>query len=230
MPVGPKPELRTVEIIGVVKDTKHRSLFDPPQPFVYLPLFQNYQSLMTQPVRTSGDPAALIAPIRHEVQVLDKNLPVFNTKTLAAQLEDALTPQRLAASLVSVFGLLALVLAATGIYGVISYVVTQRTHEIGIRMSLGAQRRDVLRLVVGKGMTLVLIGVALGLVAAMATARSVASLLYGVSASDPTTITVVSLLLIGVMLLACYLPAQRATKVDPMVALRYERRGPPVGS
>jgi macrolide transport system ATP-binding/permease protein len=210
------------EIIGVVRDSKYLSLGEDPTPFVYFPYQQNYSPAMTLLVRSSGDPKSLTTAVRHEVQTLDPNLPPFNVITLSENIDISLFPARFGALLLGGFGVLALVLATVGIYGVMSYSVSKRTHEIGIRMALGAQANSVLRLVVGQGMVLALIGVVVGLAASFALTRVVKSLLYGVSATDLLTFTAIAVLLLGVALLACLVPGRRATKVDPLVALRYE--------
>jgi putative ABC transport system permease protein len=210
------------EIIGVVRDSKYLSLGEDPRPFVFLPFPQSYSPVMTLLVRAKGDPKNLTAAVRHEVQGLDENLPPFNVVTLTDNINISLFPARFGALLLGGFGLLALGLATVGIYGIMSYSVGQRTHEIGIRMALGAQANNVLRLVVGQGMVVTTIGVAVGLAVAFALTRVVKSLLYGLTATDLTTFAVISLLLTIVALLACYIPARRATKVDPLVALRYE--------
>jgi predicted permease len=216
------PEKKVLEVIGVAKNAKHRSLFEAPHTFMYVPVTQTYRSAMTLLVRTAHDPTGLVAAVQRELRALDPNLPIFRIGTLAAQLSNSLMPQRLAAALVTAFGAIALLLAAIGLYGVMAYTVSQRTREIGIRMALGAQARDVLRLVVRQGMFIALFGVLLGLAAALALTRLMTSLLFGVSATDPLTFGVIALLLALVALLACYIPARRATQVDPLTALRYE--------
>ena len=210
------------EIIGVVRDSKYLSLGEDPAPFLFFPYLQNPFPVMTLLVRANGNPKNLTGAVRHEVQALDANLPPFNVVTLTENIDISLFPARFGALLLGGFGLLALVLATVGIYGVMSYSVGQRTHEIGIRMALGAQVNSVLKLVVGQGMLLAVIGVAVGLAAAFVLSRVVKSLLYGVSATDLVTFAGIALLLIVVALLACYIPARRAAKIDPMVALRYE--------
>jgi len=177
---------------------------------------------VTLVARASGDPRAVIAALRREVQQLDPSLPLYNVRTLTEHMQVPLFPARMAAAVLGSFGVLALVLASIGIYGVMSYVVAGRTREIGVRMALGADRRAVLRLIVGQGMMLAMIGLLIGLVVAFAVARLLTSLLYGVSPADPLTFTGVVFLLATVAALACYIPARRATKVDPLVALRYE--------
>ena len=173
-------------------------------------------------VRSAGDPTNLSAAIRSEVLKLDKEQPTTYIKTLNEYFAISVAQQRFSVVLLGIFAAVALVLAAVGIYGVLSYAVTQRTHEIGIRMALGAGQRDVFRLVVGRGMLLSVIGVASGLVAAFALTRLMASLLFGVTATDAVTFASVAGVLLAVALLACYIPARRATKVDPLVSLRYE--------
>jgi putative ABC transport system permease protein len=221
MPKGMN-ERATVEVVGVAADTKYRTLFERPRTYMYVPFAQNFSAAMRLHVRASGDPEALRAAVAREVQTLDRNLPLSGVKTLREQLNNSLTEQRVAATLVAVFGLLALALAAIGLYGLLAYTVSQRTHEIGVRLALGAQTGDVLRLVLREGLRLSLIGVAVGLLIAAGVTRLLASLLHGVSALDPVTYGGVALTLVLVALIASYVPARRATKVDPMTALRYE--------
>ena len=210
------------EIVGVVGDTKQSSLADQTNVGVYVSYFQYpwFSSLLI--VRTATDAASFAAPAQRAIWSLDKDKPISYVKTMDQLLSESVAEPRLYVFLLSVFALVALALAVIGIYGVMSYSVGQRTREIGIRMALGAQPGDVLRLVVGQGMILVLIGVITGLAAALALTRVMASLLYDVKATDPLTFFGVAAILAGVALGACFVPARRATKVDPMVALRYE--------
>jgi putative ABC transport system permease protein len=171
-------------------------------------------------VRTAVEPASLIAAVEREIQAADPELPVVAARTMQQVVAASVSEPRFNALLLGLFALLALALAATGLYGVMSYFVTQRTHEIGIRMALGAASRDVLRLVIGQGMTLTVIGVLIGLAASFALTRAMKSLLFEVSPTDPLTFAVIAVTLLLVALLACWIPARRATKVDPMIALR----------
>jgi putative ABC transport system permease protein len=177
---------------------------------------------MTLAVRTATDPKSLLRPIVGQVREMDANLPVYNVKTMEEYLSDAMASTRFTMILIAIFAGVALVLASVGLYGVISYSVRQRTQEIGIRMAFGAERSDILRLVVGRGMLLIMIGVGLGLAGALGLTRVLASLLYGVAATDPVTYVGISGLLVAIALLACLVPAQRATRVDPMNSLRAE--------
>ena len=177
---------------------------------------------MALAVRTRANPGNLAAAIRDQVKELDPNQPVTAVRTMSEVISRSVWQPRLYAILFGVFAAVALLLASVGIYGVMSYAVAQRTHEIGIRMALGAQRGDVLRLVIGQGMWLVLVGVGIGVLASLAFTRLMGSLLFGVGATDPVTFAGVTVLLAAAALIACYIPARRATKVDPMVALRYE--------
>jgi predicted permease len=211
-----------IRIVGVAKDGKYFNIAEDPRPFVWTPITQDYQSSGILVARTRGNPEALFGAVRGEVQALDANLPLFDVKTLTEHMKFALFPAKVAATVLGVFGLVALLLSAIGVYGITSYAVAQRTHEIGVRLALGAQLSDVLRLVLGHGLKLTLIGAALGLFGAYLATRAITSVLYGVSATDPITFGFVSLLLIGVALVACYVPARRATKVEPLTALRNE--------
>jgi predicted permease len=211
-------------IIGEVKDSKYNNLTETHLSFFYVPFRQVYRADMglTFYTRTTINPSEAIATMRREVRAIDPNVTTIDALPLAEHIVDTLYADKVAASLLSVLGGLALLLAAVGLYSVMAYSVSQRTHEIGIRMALGAERVHVLRLVVGQGLVLTLVGIAAGLVAALALGRLMASFLYGTTATDPKTFIAVSALLTGVALLASCIPARRATKVDPMVALRYE--------
>ena len=217
---GPSGPFR--RIVGVAKDGKYFNIAEEPRPFVWRPLSQSYSSNGILIARTKGNPDALIASVRSEVQGLDANLPLFDLKTLTDHMKLALFAPKVAATVLGVFGLVALMLSAIGVYGITSYAVAQRTHEIGIRLALGAQLGDVLRLVLKHGLKLTIIGAVIGLLGAYLATRAISSVLYGVSATDPLTFGFVSLLLIGVALVACYVPARRATKVEPLIALRNE--------
>ncbi len=209
-------------VVGVVSDVRQYGLDKKAPMQIYIPESQYPTSLMTLVVHTSTDPKGLIAPVRNAVRTIDKEQAVYDIATMEQLLSDSISLRRFLMLLLIVFAGLALALAAIGIYGVMAYTVTQRTHEIGVRLTLGAQTFDVLRLIVGHGMMLALGGIALGLISALAVTRLMASLLYGVSALDPIVFAGVSLLLSAIALMACYIPARRATKVDPMIALRHE--------
>src|SRR6476660_2033213 len=208
------------EIVGVVGDTKTGSLTGDGGAQIFVPHAQDPQwNFMGLVIRTAGDPAGFAATLRREVQALDKDQPIYNVRTLDDVVANSLGTRRVSMQLFAVFACAALLLAALGIYGVLAYSVTQRTQEIGLRMALGAQKSDVLGLVIRQGMTLTLIGVIVGLGGAFALTRVIGNLLYGVAATDPTTFLAIPFLLLFVALIACYLPARRATKLDPTIAL-----------
>jgi predicted permease len=211
-----------MRIVGVAKAGKYFNIAEDPRAFAWAPMTQDYNSSGILVVRSKGNPEALFGAVRGQILSLDPNLPIFDVKTLTEHMKLSLFPAKVAASVLGVFGFVALLLAAIGVYGITSYAVSQRTHEIGIRLALGAQLGDVLRLVLSHGLKLTIIGAVLGLFGAFIATRAITSVLYGVSATDPLTFGFVSFLLIGVALLACYVPARRATRVDPLIALRNE--------
>jgi putative ABC transport system permease protein len=223
------PDYRFIRwtVVGIIGDVRQRGLNEPLGPEIYTLPEQSLTNdspvrSMYLAVHTATEPTGLTAAIRRQVEELDKEQPTAEVATMEKLLSDSLSRTRFSTLLMGIFAVVSLVLAGVGVYGVMSYMVTQRTHEIGIRMALGAQKGDVLKLIVGQGMMMALIGTVIGLAGAFAVTRLMASLLFGVSATDPATFVVISLLLIAVALLACYLPARRAMKVDPMIALRYE--------
>ena len=214
-----------IEIVGVARDAKYYDLREQPLRAFYVPYTQvndRFGTRMTLLVRSASDRDKLIAAVRREVQAVDRNVPLTAVKTVETKIDETLSTERLLTSLAGAFGLLSALLTAIGLYGVTAYSVVRRTQEIGIRMALGAKRGDVLRLVVRRGMVQVAVGLALGLVAAYGLTRFIAGWLYGVKPTDPATLAAVTLLLLAVALAACYLPARRAARMDPMVALRTE--------
>jgi predicted permease len=217
-PVGTKTNRG--EVVGVVANGKEKGLMKDTAPAMFLPVLQNYTPELTVHARVATDPAALIASLRRELRAADVTLPIYGVRTLAEQRDGALFTQRLAAAALLLFGLLALVLAAVGIYGMLSYAVTERTRELGIRLSQGAQPRDLIRLVISQGMLPTAAGLAIGVGSALALTRVIQGLLFGVSPTDPLTFTLIPLALMGVALVACWIPARRATRMDPVVALR----------
>jgi putative ABC transport system permease protein len=215
-----KPAMR--EIVGVVSTVRNRNLSSDLRAGYFVPSTQIPFNQMTLVVRTTTDPHTLVTAVQNEVRAMDQELPVFNVKTMEEYISATVAAPRFNTTLLVIFASVALVLTIVGLYGVMSYSVAQRTNEIGIRMALGAQTRDVLRLIVSQGFKLVLLGLALGMVGAFALMRVLASLLFGVSARDPYTFGAVAIVLASVALLACYIPARRASRVDPLQALRYE--------
>ena len=211
---------RFLEVIGVAKTANYNSLREDPLPFLYLPVEQRYVSGLTLYVRTTGDPANAISTVRREVQALEPDLPIYRLMTMNEHMGVALVEQRVAAVLLGVFGLLALVLASVGLYGVMAYSVSQRTRELGIRMALGARSGNILELVMRQGLLLTLIGLAIGLVLAFGLTRFLAAQLYGVGATDPLTFGLTALLLTCVAMLATFVPAWKAIRVNPVIALR----------
>jgi putative ABC transport system permease protein len=218
------PESRNLPltVVGVVGDVRHEGLADSNLPQLYLPYLQNPSSIMNLVVRTTSNPLRWANAVRSQVWDVDKDQPLFDTKTVEDIVADSFGRQHVLASLLGAFAAVALLLAAGGIYGLISYAVRQRTHEIGIRMALGAQSGEVLRLILRQGMGLTLAGLFIGLFGAVATASLLGNFLFGVKPTDPASFAAVALLLAGIAALACYIPARRATRVDLLVALHYE--------
>jgi predicted permease len=211
-----------ITVVGVIANARTDSLAEACVPQVYLDLYQSKEKHLAIFLRGNLDAGAIPDQLRRQVQAVDPTIPVYEAQTLDEALSASLSERRFAMAMVGLFALTALLLAGLGIFGVLSYVVSERTHEIGIRLALGAHRQNILRLVLGQGLTLAVVGAAVGLAGALAAGHLMTGLLYGVSATDPVIFAGVAVLLIGVALLACYLPARRAIDVDPMVALRYE--------
>jgi len=215
---GPQP----TTVLGVVGDTRHEGLNQDIEGEIYVPYLQEASPSMQLAVRTATQPTSLVSAVRAQVMAVDSSEPIYHVSTMEQTLSDSLAPRRFNMLLLGIFAGLALALATVGIYGVMAFSVAQRTHEIGIRMALGAERRDVLSLIVRDALTLTLIGVVFGVAGAWALTRFLTSFLFNVRSTDPATFVVVSAVLIAVSMLASYIPARRATCVDPMVALRYE--------
>jgi ABC-type antimicrobial peptide transport system permease subunit len=211
-----------LQVVGVAQDGKYRSLNESPRTYMYLPLAQSYRSAVKLHVRSNADTGAILNAIRQVFQAIDPDLPVTETMPIADHLEQAVFAQRIGATLLAIFGALALTLAAVGLYSVMAYAVNQRTHEMGIRLALGASPGELRRMVVSSGMKVAGVGLALGAAGAFALSRLLTSLLNGVSPTDPATFAVVVTLLAAVAFLAALIPARRASSVDPIVALRYE--------
>jgi putative ABC transport system permease protein len=219
---GPNNGRTPIEVIGVVRNTQMRSLRAPPGPFMFIPFKQNYEPIMRLHVRTLGDPMAVSAGVLQRIAQLDESLPVYQVSTLQERVADSLGETTLSAILITVFGALALLLAGVGLYGTIAFAVSQRRHEFGVRFALGAQRADVLHMMLRQGLKLALAGVGIGLAGALGMTRLVQGLLYGVDPTDPATFGAIAVLLVTIALLASYLPARRATRIDPLEALRSE--------
>jgi predicted permease len=219
---GSIEESRAFEIVGVLRNVKYDSVRDEAPPTMYVPYMQHRVPSAVFEVRTAADPSSIVPAIRSLVREIDPNLPVMDVSTQVEQIERRFLQEKLFARAYSLFGGLALVVAAVGLFGLMSYSVSRRTNEIGIRIALGAQRGDVLRLVMHESMALVLVGMVLGVGVALVSGRFVATFLFGVAPRDAVTTTVASGLLAGVSALAAYLPARRASRVDPLAALRYE--------
>lgn len=210
------------EIVGVVGDVKYESLVDETKPMVYFPPPDLPYPYMTLIIKTDGDPAAITAAVRREIQAIDPDQPISDVRTMNQVMAEAVARERFNTLLLGLFAVIATLIAAVGIFGVMNYSVTLRTREIGLRMALGAQQRDVLRLILKQGLLLTLIGMSIGVAGAIALTRVMSRLLFGVAATDPATFAAIVLLLSLVSLIACYVPARRATRVDPMTAMRYE--------
>jgi predicted permease len=211
-----------IEIVGIVRDAKYNNVREAVPPTMYTPYQQGYSGSVTFEVRTAGDPLAAIPAVREAVRAVDPNVPIINLTTQQAEVENRFQQERLFAQAGTVFGGLALLVASVGLFGLMSYSVARRTNEIGIRMALGAARADVLQLVMRESMTLVLAGVVLGLGGAIAGSRPIANLLFGLAPADPMTIVAAIVVMLVLSSVAAYLPARRASRVDPIVALRYE--------
>jgi ABC-type antimicrobial peptide transport system permease subunit len=215
-------EGKDCQVVGVVESGKHVYLHDAPEPYMFFPFSQKFDLEAMFFVETTEDSKALAQTILREAQSVDKNLPVVDATTLQEYMRNTLGEERASVSLLGSLSVLGIFLAAVGLYGVVAYLVNRRTHEIGVRMALGARPGDVLRMVLGRGIRLAGLGAGVGLVAALAVARLMSSRLYGVKPFDPLTYAASAAVVVAVALLASYLPARRAAKVDPVVALRYE--------
>jgi predicted permease len=213
-------EKTPIEIIGIVGDIRHRTLEADPLPMMYLPVPSPGSTNLT--IKMSGDPLSMASAVRREVRAIDSDQPIASIRTMEQVVAESVGAPRYRTSLLGLFAFIAVLLAAIGIYGVSSYAVAQRTHEIGIRMALGAEPRDVQWLVIGRGIRLTLVGVGAGLAGAFGLTRLLVRLLFGVTSTDPLTFASVAVILTGIALLACWIPARRAARVDPMIALRHE--------
>jgi putative ABC transport system permease protein len=211
-----------ITVVGVIANARTESLAQAEVPQIYLSLYQSESRRLAIFLRGHLDAAAIPEQVREQVQAVDPTLPISGSQTLDETVSASLTERRFSMEMVALFALTALLLAGLGIYGVISYMVSERTHEIGIRIALGADRRSILRMVLRQGLGLAIVGAAVGLVGALVVSHFMAGLLFSVRPTDPLTFACVALLLIGVAVLACYIPARRAIRVDPLVALRHE--------
>jgi putative ABC transport system permease protein len=209
-------------IVGVVADTRYDWNDREDYPMVYFPYQQEPRQFSFIVVRAEGDPRVLIPPIRAGIQAVDPDQPIYEIKTLDRVISESVVGLSYVAVIMGILGLIAMVLAAMGVYGIMAYAVVERTHEIGVRLALGAQPREIMRLILSRGTFLLALGIAIGLPVAYALARLLASLLFGVSASDAGIFSLITIFLAGVSIAACYIPAYRAMNVDPMIALRYE--------
>jgi putative ABC transport system permease protein len=217
-----QPQSPWFTIIGIVRDVKNEGFDVEAKPQIYRSILQASGLSLTLVIRAAANPSSLAEAVRNEVRSVDPDMPVFGIRTMQEVMASTVVQRRFAMLLLGMFAFIALALSSVGIYGVISYSVGQRTHEIGVRMALGASSRDVLGLIMMQGMKLTLMGVAVGLAGAIAVTRFLAFLLFGITATDPITFAGITLLLSAVALVACYVPARRAMKVDPIIALRYE--------
>jgi predicted permease len=210
------------EVVGVCRDYNVRTIGEEPRPYVHWAQTQDYSSSPNLVVRTNGDPSVMVDRLRREMLAMDPNLVFTESDTMPALIEVTLIPVRMGAVLIGLFGILGMLLAAVGLYGVIAYSVGRRTREIGLRIALGAETGDVLKMVFRQGILIVLVGVALGCLGALAGSRVLGSVLYGISAFDPVSFGLASVVLLAVAFLANWLPARRAARIDPMISLRYE--------
>jgi predicted permease len=217
----PRKNPKWTTVVGIVGDVRHRGVDELPKPEFYQPHAQVPYRSMILTVRSAQDPRSLTSAIRRQLFALDSEQPIAHVRTLEEIVSDSIAPRRLSVLMLGLFASIALVLASIGMYGVMSYLVAQRTHEIGVRMALGAQRSDVLKLILKRGAALVLAGTGFGLVFAFLGTRALRSLLYGIGAFDAVTFTLVTLVLAAIALLASYIPAVRATQADPMIALSH---------
>jgi predicted permease len=217
------PTGKFYQVVGIAQAGKYRTIGESPRPYIYLPFSQNYApEHMTLVMHTAGDPKNLIGPVRNQIQSLDGQLPLFDIKTMEEHMSRSLLSAQMSAAFTGIFGVLALILALTGLYGVIWYSVTLRQKEMGIRLALGAQQSDILKLVLKQGLGMALIGISIGLLGAFVVGQLMSSLLYGISSMDPVTIAGVILIFLFCSVVASYSPARKASKIEPMITLRAE--------